>query len=109
MQIFESFWFECVTVWFGNLPTIIFSLFGQGISYSVEMYTWSQRLVYTCCLLLTVTALEDMPGPRVALAQKPMQNLEFLILQAVLGGLLGLAPANRYRVQGDSWVLLVLL
>lgn len=96
MQISESFWFECVRVWFGNLPEIIFSLFGPGISHSLEMHTWGQRLVYTCCLSLTVTALEDVPGPRAAPAQKPLWNLEFLILQAALGGLLGSAPANRY-------------
>ena len=37
VQVFESFWFQCVRVWPGNLPEIIFSLFGQGTSCSMEM------------------------------------------------------------------------
>lgn len=85
VQIFESFWFECVRVWSAHLPEIIFSLPGQGISCSMETYTLGLRLVCTCCFQQAFTALEDMPGPVVALAQKLIWYLEFLILQAGRG------------------------
>lgn len=51
----------------------------------METYTLGLRLVCTCCFQQAFTAFEDMPGPVVALAQKLIRYLEFLILQAGRG------------------------
>lgn len=98
VQILESFWFECVRGWSAHLPEIIFSLSGQGISCSMETYTLGRRLVCTCCSQQAFTALEVMPGAVVALAQKLIRYLEFLILQAGRGG-------GSPGVGSSQWVL----
>ena len=103
MQVFESFWFECVRVWSGNLPETIFSLFGQRISCSVEMWTQGWGLSARAASSRWSQTLEEVPGCRVDVTQKLMWKLEFLNLKAGLGGLLELAPANQSGTWGNSW------
>lgn len=95
VQISESFRSECVRVWSGNLPELIFSMFSQGIHCPLEGCTQGRGLSARAASSRLSEAPEDVPGPRADLVAKPRLNLEFLNLQAGPGVLLGSAPANR--------------